>query len=63
MSPIDKKRQADFQVIAQGVEPGERVLDLGCGRGVLLEYLKQKTAYAMDASLVGSEMCIRDRAV
>ena len=42
MSPIDKKRQADFQVIAQWVEPGERVLDLGCGRGVLLEYLKQK---------------------
>ena len=42
MSPIDKKRQADFQVIAQWVEPGERVLDLGCGRGVLLEYLKHK---------------------
>ncbi|MGB0744323.1 MAG: methionine biosynthesis protein MetW [Opitutales bacterium] len=41
MSPIDKKRQADFQVIAQWVKEGERVLDLGCGRGVLLEYLKQ----------------------
>lgn len=37
-----KKRQADFQVIAQWVAEGERVLDLGCGRGVLLEYLKQK---------------------
>ena len=42
MSPIDKKRQADFQVIARWVREGERVLDLGCGRGVLLEYLKQK---------------------
>lgn len=42
MSPNDKKRQADFQVIARWVQPGERVLDLGCGRGVLLEYLKQK---------------------
>lgn len=36
-----KKRQADFQVIARWVAQGERVLDLGCGRGVLLEYLKQ----------------------
>ncbi|TVP80712.1 MAG: methyltransferase domain-containing protein [Puniceicoccaceae bacterium] len=44
MSPNDKKRQADFQVIARWVQPGERVLDLGCGRGVLLEYLKQKKA-------------------
>lgn len=37
-----KKRQADFQVIAQWVSEGERVLDLGCGKGVLLEYLRQK---------------------
>jgi len=36
-----KKRQADFQIIARWVKQGERVLDLGCGRGVLLEYLKQ----------------------
>jgi methionine biosynthesis protein MetW len=42
MSPNDKKRQADFQVIGRWVQPRERVLDLGCGRGVLLEYLKQK---------------------
>lgn len=42
MTPIDKKRQADFQVIARWVQPGERVLDLGCGRGVLLEYLQHK---------------------
>ncbi len=42
MSPTDKKRQADFQVIARWVNEGERVLDLGCGRGVLLEFLKQK---------------------
>lgn len=42
MGLIDKKRQADFQVIARWVQPGERVLDLGCGRGVLLEYLRQK---------------------
>jgi len=42
MSPTDKKRQADFQIIARWVNEGDRVLDLGCGRGVLLEYLQQK---------------------
>ena len=42
MSANNKKRQVDFQVIAQWVNQGDRVLDLGCGRGVLLEYLQQK---------------------
>ena len=42
MNSKNKKRQVDFQVIAQWVTKGERILDLGCGRGVLLEYLKQK---------------------
>lgn len=42
MHTKNKKRQVDFQIIAQWVNHGERVLDLGCGRGVLLEYLKQK---------------------
>ncbi|WP_269525665.1 methionine biosynthesis protein MetW [Coraliomargarita parva] len=42
MNPNAKKRQVDFQVIAEWVNEGDRVLDLGCGRGVLLEYLKQK---------------------
>lgn len=42
MSPSAKKRQVDFQIIARWVDDGDRVLDLGCGRGILLEYLKQK---------------------
>ena len=42
MNPQKKRRQVDFQIIARWVSEGDRVLDLGCGRGVLLEYLKQK---------------------
>ena len=39
---MNKKRQIDANIIAQWVSQGDRVLDLGCGRGVLLDYLKQK---------------------
>lgn len=52
MSPQIKKRQVDFQVIAQWVAEGDRVLDLGCGRGVLLEYLQQtKKIYAVGVDI------------
>ena len=43
-----KKRNVDFQFIAEWVKQEDRILDLGCGRGVLLEYLKQtKSAYTV----------------
>ncbi len=35
------KRTVDMQIIADWVEPHSRVLDLGCGRGVLLDSLVQ----------------------
>ncbi len=39
---IIEKRSVDLQIISDWVEPESRVLDLGCGRGVLLEYLIRK---------------------
>ena len=38
--PVEK-RTVDMQIIADWVEPGTRVLDLGCGSGALLDYLVQ----------------------
>ena len=35
----EAKKEADFRIIDKWVDPGESVLDLGCGRGILLEHL------------------------
>jgi methionine biosynthesis protein MetW len=36
------KRETDLQIISEWIEPKSRVLDLGCGRGILLEQLGHK---------------------
>ena len=41
----------DLQLIASWIEPGTRVLDLGCGTGDLIHYLKEKK----DAKGIGIE--------
>jgi len=52
-------QRADFDAIAGWIQPGSRVLDLGCGDGVLLKYLKGArgiTGYGVeidDANLLG----------
>lgn len=53
--PRDKiKRENDLLIISEWIEPGARVLDLGCGRGLLLEHLaqtRQVRAVGVDLSL------------
>jgi methionine biosynthesis protein MetW len=62
MSKQHDKRTVDMQVIGDWVEPRSRVLDLGCGRGVLLEYLvtsKDAFAVGVDMDLTKVSACVR----
>ena len=40
ITPLELKR-FDLQIIASWIKPGSKILDLGCGEGDLLLYLKQ----------------------
>ena len=47
-----KKRKVELRAISDWVSEGERVLDLGCGRGILLEELvNAKNVYALGVDL------------
>jgi methionine biosynthesis protein MetW len=49
---ITEKRSVDMQIISDWIDPGSRVLDLGCGRGVLLEYLmKRKSVFGIGVDI------------
>ena len=62
MSKLAVKRSVDMQIIADWVEPRSKVLDLGCGRGVLLNSLVQTKdvfAVGVDLELEKISACIR----
>ncbi len=53
--------RADLQLIADMIEPGARVLDIGCGDGTLLEHLvfvKRVTGRGIELSQEGVNACV-----
>ena len=53
----------DFDVIAGWIAPGERVLDLGCGDGALLKFLREERAvrgYGVEIDPDNVTACIRN---
>jgi methionine biosynthesis protein MetW len=56
-----EKRTVDMQVIGEWVEPQSRILDLGCGRGELMDYLvqaKQVSATGVDLDFNRISACV-----
>jgi methionine biosynthesis protein MetW len=56
-----EKRTVDMQIIGEWVEPQSRVLDLGCGRGELMDYLvqaKQVSATGVDLDFGRISACV-----
>ncbi len=56
-----KRIRVDLQLIADMVQPGSRVLDIGCGDGALLDYLvhvKQVDGRGMELSQAGVNACV-----
>jgi len=56
-------RRADFAAIAESITPGASVLDLGCGDGTLLRYLKETrgtTGYGVEIADEGVLACVKN---
>jgi len=56
------KRETDLQLISEWISPGSRVLDVGCGRGILLEHLansKGVHGLGVDTNSEKVEACVK----
>jgi methionine biosynthesis protein MetW len=56
-------QRSDFAAIAEWVRPGSRVLDLGCGDGTLLKYLKSRrsvSGYGVEIDDANILACVRN---
>ena len=59
--PKPPQIRVDLQLIADMIEPGSRVLDIGCGDGALLEYLaqyKRVDGRGIELSMDGVRACV-----
>src|SRR5258708_28592283 len=57
MSVSEVYGRSDYAIIGELIEPGTRVLDLGCGEGLLLAWLKEnKQVNARGVELIGASV-------
>jgi len=63
MNGVTSSIRVDLQLIAEMVESGSRVLDVGCGEGALLHHLwkeKQVDGRGIELSQAGVNACVRN---
>ena len=56
--------RADLAIISQWIKPGTKVLDLGCGDGTLLFYLRDQRdvlGYGLEISPYNIEVCVEKK--